>query len=212
MAFEARPSCDDLSRYDFWSPQRKGRRFHSLLKDKTMPTVFSHAVAATAMGTAYSAKSKSKRFWIASMACAAIPDLDVLAFSLGIPYEHTFGHRGFSHSLTFSAILALAVTYFLFKDAKALSRKWFGLVIYFFFCTASHGILDAFTNGGLGIAFFAPFDNTRYFFPWRPLIVSPIGLRGLFSAWGIGVLRSEFLWIWRPSLTLIFLIYFVRKL
>jgi hypothetical protein len=40
---------------------------------------------------------------------------------------------------------------------------------YFFVVTASHGALDAMTDGGLGIAFFAPFDNTRYFFPFRPI-------------------------------------------
>jgi inner membrane protein len=41
---------------------------------------------------------------------------------------------------------------------------------------ASHGILDAMTDGGLGVAFFSPFDDTRCFFPFRPIKVSPIGL------------------------------------
>lgn len=35
-----------------------------------------------------------------------------------------------------------------------------------FLCLMSHRILDAFTNGGLEIGFFIPFDNARYFFPW----------------------------------------------
>ena len=45
---------------------------------------------------------------------------------------------------------------------------------------ASHGVLDALTDGGPGVAFLAPFDDTRYFFPWRPIRVSPLW-RGFFS-------------------------------
>src|SRR5678815_3579050 len=64
--------------------------------------------------------------------------------------------------------------------------------------TASHGLLDALTNGGRGIGFFAPFSNHRYFFPWRPIQVSPIGV-GFFSPRGLRVLASEAGWIWVPS-------------
>lgn len=32
------------------------------------------------------------------------------------------------------------------------------------------------TDGGLGVAFFSPFDNKRYFLPWRPIRVSPISV------------------------------------
>jgi inner membrane protein len=45
----------------------------------------------------------------------------------------------------------------------------FGIALCIAVATASHGILDAFTNGGLGVAFFAPFDKTRYFFPVTPM-------------------------------------------
>jgi inner membrane protein len=73
---------------------------------------------------------------------------------------------------------------------------------YFFLITISHGCLDALTDGGLGVAFFAPLDQTRYFFPWRPIEVSPIGL-DFFSARGLTVIESELLWIWIPALTII---------
>jgi inner membrane protein len=76
---------------------------------------------------------------------------------------------------------------------------WWSLCAYFFAVTASHGLLDAVTNGGLGIAFFAPFDGTRYFLPWRPVEVSPIGLAAFFTARGLEVLKSEFVWIWIPA-------------
>jgi membrane-bound metal-dependent hydrolase YbcI (DUF457 family) len=39
---------------------------------------------------------------------------------------------------------------------------------------ASHGVLDALTDGGKGVAFFSPFDTTRHFFPVRPIPVAPI--------------------------------------
>jgi inner membrane protein len=57
------------------------------------------------------------------------------------------------------------------------------------------------TDGGLGVALFAPFDNTRIFFPWRPVEVSPIGT-GFFSQRGLAVVESEALWIWLPSLVI----------
>ena len=75
---------------------------------------------------------------------------------------------------------------------------WWLLIAHFFLVTASHGVLDAMTDGGLGIAFFAPFDNSRYFLPWRPVMVSPIGVAPFFSHYGLDVLISEFVWIWLP--------------
>jgi inner membrane protein len=63
----------------------------------------------------------------------------------------------------------------------------------------SHGMLDACTNGGPGIAFFAPFSNARYFFPFRPLVVSPIGVQGVFGARGLRIFLSEARWILLPS-------------
>jgi inner membrane protein len=59
--------------------------------------------------------------------------------------------------------------------------------------------LDAFTNGGLGVAFFSPFNRDRYFFPWRPILVSPISLGRFFSRQGYLVLKNEMVWIWLPA-------------
>jgi len=55
---------------------------------------------------------------------------------------------------------------------------------------ASHSLLDTLTDGGLGCALFWPFDNTRYFAPWRPMPVSPIGL-GYLSPYGMYVAITE---------------------
>ena len=54
----------------------------------------------------------------------------------------------------------------------------------------SHPLFDTLTNGGLGCALFWPFDNTRYFAPWTPIPVSPIGL-AYFSPYGLMVAITE---------------------
>src|SRR5712691_1242392 len=54
----------------------------------------------------------------------------------------------------------------------------------------SHGLLDTLTDGGLGCALLWPFDLTRYFAPWRPIPVAPIGL-GFFSIYGLTVTLTE---------------------
>jgi inner membrane protein len=62
------------------------------------------------------------------------------------------------------------------------------------------------TDGGLGLAFFSPFDTTRYFFPVRPVLVSPIGINEFFNAYGVRVLANEAVWIGLPSLALFLLV------
>jgi inner membrane protein len=171
-------------------------------------SVFSHALAAAALGVALNVPSHP-RIWLLGMACAIVPDLDVVGFWLGVPYHHLLGHRGLTHSLVFAAALSplIVVTFFRGRDWIALR---YCLLIYFFLATASHGLLDALTNGGLGIAFFAPFDNTRYFFPFRPVEVSPLGITEFFTPRGAAILWDEIVWIWIPSLCLATLIQFAR--
>jgi inner membrane protein len=56
------------------------------------------------------------------------------------------------------------------------------------------------TDGGLGIAFFAPFSNARYFFPWRPIPVAPLSLGTLLSGRGLRVIRWEMALFWSFAL------------
>jgi inner membrane protein len=82
---------------------------------------------------------------------------------------------------------------------------------YFFLAAASHGLLDAMTDGGLGVAFFSPFDNRRYFLPWRPILVSPIGFERFFTIRGLVVFESELLWIWLPVALLMAGVWILRR-
>lgn len=157
-----------------------------------MPTIFSHALTATAAAQWWQGRLPA-RFWTWTAVCAMLPDIDVIAFAFGIPYGDMFGHRGFTHSLFFAVIVgALVAAHVSHRSHPARLFVWFTVL------TASHGILDALTDGGRGIAFFAPFSDHRYFFPWRPIRVSPIGV-GFFSVRGLRVLASEAGWIWVPS-------------
>ena len=167
-----------------------------------MASAFSHAFAAFAIGKS-SLKKYTTKIGILGVVCAIFPDIDVMSFSFGIPYESFWGHRGFIHSILFAFIWSVIVTSLFFKSEKIFSRSWSILVAYFFVATASHGVLDAITNGGLGVAFFSPFDTTRYFFSWHPVQVSPINAHSFFSEWGIRVLKSEFICIWIPSIVLL---------
>jgi inner membrane protein len=163
-----------------------------------MASVFSHAVVALAIGNVSTIRSMPQRFWWLSILCSILPDIDVLSFAFGIDYGDVLGHRGLTHSLSFAFVLGFVVVRLCFRDVPTGTKVWWVLIAHFILVTASHGVLDAMTDGGLGIAFFAPFDNARYFFPWRPVLVSPIGIAPFFSRYGLDVLISEFVWIWVP--------------
>jgi len=167
-----------------------------------MASAFSHAFVAAALGSAYARQPMPWHFWALSITCSILPDADVIGFVLGLPYKSLWGHRGLSHSLCFAFVLSLCVVSLAFRKHTAFSWPWWSYVLYFFVVTASHGVLDAMTNGGRGIAFLAPFDATRYFFPWRPVHVSPISIRAFFSARGRQILGSELVFIWLPTILL----------
>jgi inner membrane protein len=168
-----------------------------------MASAFTHAIAAIAIGQVSMVKKTNLKFWTLAVFCAVVPDLDAIGFWMGVPYDSVFGHRGITHSLFFAALLALIVTYFFYREEKSLSYRWWLLLAVFFAAGASHGILDAMTTGGRGVAFFAPFTDTRYFFPFRPIQVSPISVTRFFSERGWEILKSEFVWVWIPSFILI---------
>ena len=160
-----------------------------------MASVFSHAVAALGIGACFYRPGTPKRVWVIGALCSVIPDLDVIGFRLGVHYGDFLGHRGFTHSLFFAALVASAVVLTGLRRA-APGPDRLPMWVYFFLVTASHGLLDAMTDGGLGVAFFAPFDNHRYFLPWTPIRVSPTGVGRFFTDRSLAVLQSELLWIW----------------
>ena len=144
----------------------------------------------------------------AGVVAAMLPDADVLAFVLHIPYADAFGHRGASHSLLFAGVLAMLAALWCVvcqprlaptKAAPTLASTVQAMA-FVFVCAASHPLLDAMTSGGLGVALAWPWSEHRFFAPWRPIRVSPFAPQ-FFSARGVATLLSELRWVWLPLAT-----------
>jgi len=162
---------------------------------RSVATIFTHTAIPLALGFALGKRVIPRRLLEFGILASILPDADVVAFRFGIPYESMFGHRGLTHSILFAVLTGLAFTAFS-KIGRERRRTVF---LFSAFATISHGLLDALTNGGLGVGFFMPFSPQRYFFPADWIEVSPIGV-GFFSARGLTVLRSELLVVWLPCL------------
>lgn len=157
---------------------------------------FTHPIAAVVLAAPFYRREIPARVWLWGAALAALPDIDFIGYRLGVPYEHLWGHRGLTHSLVFAAVIGVLAAWWMRPDWKFI-KLW----VFFFLCTASHGLLDGMTDGGLGVAFFSPFDDGRYFLPFRPIPVAPLSPARIFSEWGWRVIQAELLWLWLPALT-----------
>ncbi|HEX7816309.1 metal-dependent hydrolase [Dyella sp.] len=159
-----------------------------------MPSIFTHAAVPLLLGGVAGRKCVSGRLLATGAIAAMLPDADTVGFKLGIAYASDFGHRGAAHSIAFAlAVACLAAA----SHRLLLTTPWraFGFVA---LAALSHPLLDACTNGGLGVALAWPMDDHRYFLPWRPIEVSPIGAR-FFSARGLVVIGSELTWVVLPT-------------
>jgi len=175
-----------------------------------MPTIISHPAVPLALGLGLGRTFISTRLLICGLIGSVLPDLDVLAFRLGIPYEAAFGHRGFSHSLLFAFTVALlaACSY---KPLRTAPIKAFG-----FMCVAvgSHGILDTITNGGLGVGLLWPWSEERFFAPFQPIEVAPLNPARFLTERGAIVMQSELFWVWLPSVAfalMVFVLVFIVR-
>ena len=177
-----------------------------------MPTIITHSVVAASSAISIRPGKESLKFWILSIVCSSLPDADVIGYRwFYISSYEFFGHRGFFHSPFFAVLLSIAVVCIFYRKEEIFSKSWWKYTIYFFVLTASHGVLDALTNGGNGIALLSPFTNERYFFPWTPIEVSPLSVSGFLSQRGLAVLMSEMLWVWGSCLVLLILWRLIRK-
>ncbi len=192
-----------------------------------MCTVFAHAlVGLTAAATAgprifrLSAtvppaawpSPASTRLLLIAACSAALPDLDTGLRVYGVDPDGMWGHRGMMHSFLFAALVGVLAAWLGFKAVAPLPslRAW-GIAALVACATASHGVLDLFTDGGNGIALFAPFSSERFFAPWNPLPVPMIGVRHLFTAYMGEVLVAEVLWIGVPCSLVLVLVWLLRR-
>lgn len=160
-----------------------------------MASFFSHPALPVALKIA-SSRPVSKSLFILCIILTCFPDIDVVAFRFGIPYQSPWGHRGFTHSFLFAFVLGFLCQFF-FRKLRESRQKVF---LWTTAAVLSHSLMDALTNGGFGVAWLWPLSDERFFFPWRPVEVSPIGAAGFMSMRGVVVVLSEIIWLWIPSL------------
>ena len=126
-----------------------------------MPSLFSHASVAMALGSAVAPRPLLRPFLVAGAACALLPDLDIIGPG-GIAFLG--GHRGFTHSFTFAALVGLASVAIVFRRPP-----WRGarvrLLLFIAVATATHGSLDAITSVPRGVQLLSPFSLHQYRFP-----------------------------------------------
>jgi inner membrane protein len=163
-----------------------------------MPTVFSHPAVPLALAGGLGRARVPRRLLVTGILLSALADVDVLTFRWGVPYSADLGHRGLTHSLLFAAGVALAGA----MAQRGRRPGFMGSFAFLFVAAASHGLLDALTNGGLGVALLWPWSGRRYFAPdaLRVIEVSPLGLSPFLSSRGVIVLTSELRWVWLPAL------------
>lgn len=164
-----------------------------------MATAFTHALVGGLLASGAPAPLPRGRLVAAGALLAVLPDLDVVAFELDIPYGHPLGHRGWSHSLLFAALVG-GLGALLLLGAGARSRQGLAAASLLALAAASHGVLDAFTDAGRGVGFLIPLSDARFFFPWRPLTTSPIGVDAFFRGEALPILWNEVRWVWLPVL------------
>jgi inner membrane protein len=164
-----------------------------------MPSSLSHALVAVAGGSMIAPRPLLRTFLITGVVCAVIPDIDAIGrpfYGVAGDLQSLGGHRGFTHSLAFAALLGL------FAPLATLGRaRWDGYRLLFgvfiALATVSHGLLDTTTSIGAvhdGVQFLSPFSS-RQFTISRHLIHGPF---------------SELFYVFLPLLALTRLIWYRR--
>jgi len=171
-----------------------------------MPTIMTHAVVGAALASAVRTPRRGLVLAVGA-GLAMLPDVDVVGFALGAFADSIWNHRGITHSVFAACVIGLAAG---LATSRPLGVAWWKLAAWFAVITASHGVLDAFTNGGFGIAFGAPFSAERYFFAWTPIEVSPLGL-GILSRRGVSVLASEARFVVLPAVVILIAVRVARR-
>jgi len=116
-----------------------------------------------------------------------LPDADVVGMRFfGVRYGDPWGHRGATHSVVFALVIGVVAALVARAAKLPVVRTWLFATL----VVVSHGLLDTLTDGGLGVALLWPFSAHRYFAPWTPIPVAPIGAR-LATREGLRVMGIE---------------------
>jgi inner membrane protein len=156
-----------------------------------MATTYTHFVVGLGVAQIYAPPRGRWLYWALAGLLAVFPDFD--AFS-SAAYGALLGHRGVTHSLVFALWLGFLTASLTFRYLRG--NLW-ALTGVYFLATASHGVLDALTRGGMAILFFWPLTEERYG-NWGPIPVSDLAFE-IPDPRRSRALRSELLWVWLPT-------------
>lgn len=166
-----------------------------------MPSLFTHPAVPLATAAIAGRRLIPRPLLAVGIAFSLLPDLDGIAFLFQTPWDSPLSHRGLTHSFAFAFICAALATLF----AQRLKADRLRVLAFLAICMASHGILDAFTHRGGGVALLWPLDHSKFAFGFHPILTVPIQPKRLFSAESVAVLQSELLWVWLPLTALVVL-------
>jgi len=148
-----------------------------------MPSSIAHASVAFVLSPLLGAGLVSRRLLGITAIAAALPDIDAIGRPLGHgDIAALGGHRGVTHSVCFALAAAAAIAFVASREESKRNRWRIGA--YVAAVVLSHGVLDAFTTYGEGVALFAPLSPLRWKSAWQPF----------------GGLLSELVAIWLPAL------------
>lgn len=117
------------------------------------------ATLGAAIGQALLGKKIGGKAAVLGAIVATIPDLDVVLLPLYDSLERISIHRGFSHSILFSILGALLLTYILTRIKWAIQISIKRFFIFNWLALFTHILLDAFTAYGTQV--FLPFMITE---------------------------------------------------
>ena len=134
-----------------------------------MPSSVAHGFAALALGAAILPRPIPRRLAVTGVTCAVLLDLDAIGRPFGYgDVTWLGGHRAFTHSLFFAAVVAAMLT-FSWKGlaSTAYTPRW---RVFAFLAAGmiAHGVLDMFTDNYPAVAILVPFSWQRFRAPWQP--------------------------------------------
>jgi len=126
-----------------------------------VPSLFSHAAVAIAIGSLVAPRRLLRPFLVAGAVCAVMPDLDIVGSGR---IDVLGGHRGFTHSFTFAGLVGLTSAVIVLRRPEWKGAR-FRLLLFIAIATATHGILDSVTSVSRGAQLLSPFSLHQYRVP-----------------------------------------------
>ena len=142
-------------------------------------------VLGAAVGEATLGKKVGNRAALWGAVGGTIPDLDVIAGWFQGEFQYLISHRGVSHSIVFSLLMAPILgrlIYHVYRGQRGSPREWSWLMFWALF---THPLLDSFTTWGTQL--FYPFSDYRVafnsVFVIDPLYTLPFAVCLLVALW-----------------------------